>query len=178
MKTLVIHPADSSTDFLKDVYRGLSHTTVITGGCTQEYLHNQIVNHDRIMMLGHGTPNGLLNMRNFDLKGDHIIDETTVPFLKAKYNICIWCYADEFVTKHELTGFYTGMFISEVEEANLHGIDASQDEIDYSNNLFAKTVNKYIDDEEILIRVREHYTPKQDQVIAFNTARLYKKKTR
>ena len=173
MKTLVIHPADSSTDFLKDVYRGLSHTTVITGGCTQEYLHNQIVNHDRIMMLGHGTPHGLLNMWNFDFKGDHIIDETTAPLLKGKHNICIWCYADEFVNKHTLSGFYTGMFISEMDEARMLDILASQKGIAHSNALFANAVNRHLVVRDMEKKVKKEYKCHHNHVIKYNRERLY-----
>ena len=45
-KVLVIHPEDVSTDRLQVVYSGKGY--------------EQIRSHDKIIMLGHGTPDGLL----------------------------------------------------------------------------------------------------------------------
>ncbi len=54
--------------------------------------------------------------------------------------------ADQFVKKHELSGLCTGMFISELGEADywrFQGID--QEMIDQSNERFSFIVSKYID---------------------------------
>jgi len=67
-KILVIHPKDKSTDFLKPIYHGRSDVTVITGGCTKEDVAKAIDEHDHIVMMGHGTPQGLLAMGNFNGK--------------------------------------------------------------------------------------------------------------
>ena len=68
MNKLVIHPNDKSTDFLKPIYHGRNDTTVITGGCTKEDVNAAIDEHDHIIMLGHGTPQGLLAMNQFNGK--------------------------------------------------------------------------------------------------------------
>ena len=68
MKRLVIHPEDKSTDFLKPIYHGRSDTTVITGGCEKADVEDAIKSHDHIIMLGHGTPQGLLAMGKFNRK--------------------------------------------------------------------------------------------------------------
>ena len=68
MKTLVIHPKDKTTDFLKPIYHGRDDVTVITGGCTKEDVAKAIDAHDHIVMLGHGTPQGLMAMGNFNGK--------------------------------------------------------------------------------------------------------------
>ena len=67
MKTLVIHPQDKTTDFLKPIYHGKGYT-VVTGGCTKEDVAKLIDKHDHIIMLGHGTPQGLLAMGKFNGK--------------------------------------------------------------------------------------------------------------
>jgi hypothetical protein len=36
--------------------------------------------------------------------------------------VFIWCNADQFMKRHQLRGFYSGMFISEVQEALMYGI--------------------------------------------------------
>lgn len=67
MKTLVIHPKDKTTDFLKPIYHGRDWT-VITGNCTKEEVAKAIDEHDHIIMMGHGTPQGLLAMNQFNGK--------------------------------------------------------------------------------------------------------------
>lgn len=68
MNKLVIHPKDRTTDFLKPIYHGRNDTTVITGGCTKKEVEQAIDKHDHIIMLGHGTPQGLLAMNQFNGK--------------------------------------------------------------------------------------------------------------
>jgi len=67
-KTLVIHPKDKTTDFLKPIYHGRNDVTVITGGCTKEDVAKAIDAHEHIIMMGHGTPQGLLAMGQFNGK--------------------------------------------------------------------------------------------------------------
>jgi hypothetical protein len=68
MNKLVIHPKDRTTDFLKPIYHGRNDTTVLTGGCTKQEVEQAIDKHDHIIMLGHGTPQGLLAMAQFNGK--------------------------------------------------------------------------------------------------------------
>ena len=62
MKTLVIHPQDDSTFFLDIVYRNIEDLTLITGGVSKSELREEIERHDRIMMMGHGSPGGLFSV--------------------------------------------------------------------------------------------------------------------
>ncbi len=139
MKTLVIHPKDPTTDFLKPIYQALPDTTVVEGGVFKDEIIDLILQHDRVIMLGHGTPSGLLAVGRFP--GDpppwNIIDHTMVPYLRRTENIFIWCNADQFVKYHNLKGLYSGMFISEVEEAEYCGVKADQNQVDTSNYLFS-----------------------------------------
>jgi hypothetical protein len=78
--------------------------------------------------------------------------------------------------KHGLQGFFTGMFISEVQEASMYGIEASHKQIQNSNRQFALALGKYIDDQkEILQKVKSEYKKKGDPVVEFNRERLYRK---
>jgi hypothetical protein len=154
MKTLVIHPDDRSTDFLRAVYAGLDNLTVITGGMSVEDVHEQVIKHDRVIMLGHGTPKGLLTMGNFTVKPPKkqqgvyqdsqylVIDETIAHALAQKENnIYIWCYASDFVKAHNLKGFCSGMFISEVIESELMGVhNQSQEAVDKQCKYFCDLV--------------------------------------
>jgi hypothetical protein len=99
MKILVIHPQDSSTDFLIPIYMNLKSfpdfddVTIIRGGITKDEVNEQIKQHDRIMMMGHGAPSGLFSVGQFPNSRGLIIDEDTVPLLQNKECIFIWCNA-------------------------------------------------------------------------------------
>jgi hypothetical protein len=95
MKTLVIHPQDSSTDFLIPIYMNLksfpdfNDVTIIRGGMTKDEVNEQIKQHDRIMMMGHGSPHGLFSVGKFDdmyLTG-LIIDKNTVCINNKYYKL-------------------------------------------------------------------------------------------
>jgi hypothetical protein len=67
-----------------------------------------------------------------------IIDYTMIDLLKQQNdNIYIWCNADKFVRNHNLKGLYSGMFISEVGEAEYCEVEATQNQVDTSNYLFS-----------------------------------------
>ena len=126
MKTLIIHPEDKSTDFLTPIYSGFDNTTVIRGGMSKSEVNKQIEKHDRIMMMGHGSPGGLFSVGQFPGSNGYIISHATVDLLQNKECIFIWCNADKFVEEHNLKGLYSGMFISEVMEANYCGLQGTQ----------------------------------------------------
>lgn len=105
MKNIIIHPQDPTILFLSQIYAPLSNKTVIKGGVTRSELSKLIETHDRIIMLGHGTPDGLISVGQFPDAGFHIIDESMVEVLKNNTNnIYIWCHADLFVQRHDLSG--------------------------------------------------------------------------
>ncbi len=117
MSILIIHPKDQTTEFLKPIYDPIPNKTIITGGVTKTELRKLIETHDRIIMLGHGTPFGLMSVGQFPYTHSYIIDETMATLLSQKKdNIYIWCNADRFVKRNQLSGFSSGMFISELIE--------------------------------------------------------------
>jgi hypothetical protein len=193
MKTLIIHPADSSTSFLDIVYAPIENKTVITGGVSKTEVQKLIREHDRVMMMGHGSPGGLFNVGRFTNCGAYVIDQQMVPLLKEKDNsVFIWCNADKFVNIFGLKGFYSGMFISEVGEANycskydqtvddLLKIKLStviQEEVDESNYGFCNIIAKYINNDKDLIHenVKNEYglIAETNPVALYNNNRLYK----
>jgi hypothetical protein len=48
MKTLIIHPDDRSTDFLKPIYENVTDATVVTGGLTKSEV-NQLIRKQRML---------------------------------------------------------------------------------------------------------------------------------
>lgn len=146
-KTLIIHPDDDSTSFLEVVYRKIPNKTIVKGGVNQIQLQRLIESHDRVMMMGHGTEDGLLSVGQFFIEKWLVINDSSVPFLKTKMNnVFIWCHSDGFVNSHQLNGFYTGMFISEVGEAITCGFtrSASQAIVDESNQAFCEIMSNHI----------------------------------
>jgi len=181
MKTLVIHPEDSSTWFLNRVYENIENLTLVTGNVSKDEVKSMIMDHDRIMMMGHGSPSGLFSVGQFpSIKNNgFIIDESFVEVLSTKKDsVYIWCNADGFVNKFNLKGFYTGMFISEVGEAYYCGLPGTkQPEVDESNFGFVDLMGEYInnDSENIHIKVKEHYgmLVEHNPVAKYNHQRLY-----
>jgi hypothetical protein len=165
MKTLVIHPKDSSTDFLSVIYTGRDWT-IINTNVTKEVLEEQIKNHDRIIMLGHGTENGLIGFNKF------IINSSLVYLLREKNCIFIWCKADVFVERHNLHGFYTGMIISEYKETIMCNVPTNSYWISESNTDFATAIKESIDDTNMLEKAKMLYEG-NTAVVEFNRNRLY-----
>ena len=180
MKTLIIHPQDSSTSFLDIVYKSIENKTVITGGVTKSELHELIESHDRIMMMGHGSQFGLFSVGQFVNCSSYIIDQSVVPLLETKTdNVFIWCNADKFVNEYELKGFFSGMFISEVSEASYCGLPGTpQEVVDESNYGFCNIISKYInnDTNTIYENVKREYgvIAEENSVALYNNLRLYK----
>ena len=143
MTTLVIHPEDRTTDFLRPIYSRLPNTTVLSsGGYMPEEINALIDAHERVIMLGHGWGGGLL-CRQFITHSEYIIDVSNVKTLSKKDNsIFIWCFADRFVKQYNLKGLSTGMFISEIDEADLNGVEATWDDIHASNDLFSRLLGE------------------------------------
>ena len=176
MKTLVIHPDDRSTDFLKGIYVNLNATVLTTG--TKEQVNEEITKHDRIMMMGHGSPFGLFGINRFTGGNGFVIDYSTVELLRNKENVFIWCNADQFVKNHKLNGLYSGMFISEVGEANYCGLPGtSQEVVDESNNTFAEllgsVINKSLNEAYVYTKYFYDQLAEVNAVAEYNTQRLY-----
>jgi hypothetical protein len=182
MKTLVIHPNDRSTDFLIPIYMNLksfpdfNDVTIIRGGSKDE-VDEQIEQHDRILMMGHGSPQGLFAVGQFGSLS-YIIDGHNVDLLKDKECILIWCNADRFFHTHSLKGFSTSMFISEVEEANYCGLPHTpQDIVTESNDYFASELGKISNKSirEIYDGIKQNYgiLAENNPVAYYNWSRFY-----
>lgn len=176
MKTLVIHPEDSSTDFLKPIYKRVKDKTVITGGDgSPNTIISLIDSHDRVIMLGHGSTQGLFGI-NFDT--DYIINRFHVEALSKKaHNIYIWCHADKFVTDYRLKGLHSGMFISEVSEALFYGFkQPTLNEVNTSNSRFASILGDYINDvpSNTFLKLKEEYNKValSNRIAKYNHERL------
>ena len=173
--TLVIHPKDASTDFLTRIYKDKDWTSIRSWPQDPASLKRFINCYDRIIMMGHGTPSGLLNVGSF--YGDepnqfYVIDNYFADLLQTKETVSIWCHSDQFARQYKLPGFHTGMIISEGSEAQyvLGKTPLNAEETLDNMNLFADVVGKHIDNPNLLEMqklIREQYN-RDDPVSAFN----------
>lgn len=184
MKTLVIHPQDSSTKFLTGIYSLIPEEdkTVVRGGVSSEELIELIKSHDRVMMMGHGSPSGLFKVGNFpNVKETFLINKSHVQLLNEKdENVFVWCNADMFVNFYNLKGLYTGMFISEVGEAYYCGLPGTtQDLVDESNYGFTNIIKNYVTEgkEVAHAKLKEEFgaIAEENPVALYNNLRLYKR---
>ena len=179
MKTLIIHPEDYSTEFLSQIYAPIVNKTVITEEVSKSEIRKLIDSHDRVLMLGHGSPDGLLSVDMFPDAGSYIIDDSMVIPLKNKTNsVLIWCHADKFVQRHGLLGLYSGMFISQDTEASYYGVDYMDwGLIDQSNDRFAVIVSKYLNESMEILYQKLLYEyellARTNPIARFNLERLY-----
>ena len=170
MKTLVIHPFDMTTKFLEQIYHGKDWTIIDDVRVSKNTLIKEIKAHDRIVMMGHGTKYGL-----FAKGRGTIIDSTYVNILREKQIVAIWCNADEFVKKYELKGFYTGMIISEMDEAEYLNVPYTYQSVVESNILFTQAMTDSIDAEDMLTEAKAIYCidDTDNEIINYNKVRLY-----
>ena len=165
MKTLVIHPQDSTTNFLSEIYIDKDWTLINTN-ISKKTLKEQIKTHDRIVMLGHGTEKGLIGFNKL------VIDSSWVYLLREKICVFIWCNANVFVEKYRLKGFYTGMIISEYEEAIMCCVPTNLFWINESNIDFAMAIKNSIDENNMLEKAKILYEG-NTAVVEFNRNNVY-----
>jgi hypothetical protein len=179
MKSLIIHPIDKTTEFLCPIYRNLEDKQVLRRGYKSVAVRKMMEQYERVMMMGHGSPNGLFSIGQFEDDFGYIIGNIMVDSLKMNpENIYIWCHADQFVNRYEIKGFYTGMFISEVGEAVYCGFpDAQQDEVDESNNSFSEILGYCANEPAGVIfeKVKKAYgvIARKNRIAHYNHTRLY-----
>lgn len=165
MKTLVIHPKDESTSFLSKIYEG-ENWTLLSENVSKSLLRKQIISHERIIMLGHGSEGGLFGFGRF------VIDSGFVQHLRGKIIVAIWCKSNVFVEKYSLKGHYTGMIISEWPEAVMYCIRATDKEIKESNILFSTSIRDSLKEIDFVKKVLETYKGSSD-IIAFNRLSIH-----
>lgn len=141
---LIIHiiSTEDTKDFAS-IYKGCEDkiNTSILINPTKFLLKQAIMREkERIIFIGHGTEDGLLNKQ---LDG-FLIDSDMVQFLRNKEIVGIWCNASTFASKYDLKGFFTSMFISNCHELLDCGFvlfENCGEEIKHQNNLFSQRLN-------------------------------------
>ncbi len=141
----VVHPKDITTTFLSLLYDGTDSKVVDQSWSKREIEHllHHTPSSERIMLLGHGSENGLFSRKD-DRVGefDRIIVGHSQAYHLRRHGaniIGIWCHADKFARKEGLHGLFSGMIISDKEEAEEYGIITLQRNIEVANEeMFSK----------------------------------------
>lgn len=179
---LVIHPKDRTTAVLQVLYDGLG-AQVVTTDCSNRLmghlLHEASVR-ERIMLLGHGSDKGLFYRKDDTLsRFDKIIVGHPQAYLLRKHAcriVGIWCHADMFARAEGLHGLFSGMIISEMSEAEEHGVTTDKASMDNTNRIMFAQLRALLDEgtplHEIPERLRalDHI---QSELSRFNYARFY-----
>lgn len=149
---LVIHAKDRTTSMLGLLYQGLGARLVDQQTSNAELRHilNHVPRSERIMMLGHGSENGLFS-REDDTSPD--FDRIIVGHPHAYYlrnhggnMVGIWCNAVDFARREGLHGLFTGMIISDKPEAESYGIITLQHIIERSNDIMFARLRGLLDE--------------------------------
>ena len=149
---VVIHANDPTTKVLSQLYKSRNDvTTHISEANTNVEVLNALRSDTSILMLGHGNQYGLFSKPN--KKGVYerfLITDRHVQFLRGKVCIGIWCYANLFAERYGLHGLFSGMIISEVQEAKENDIVATKEEIDYEMDLFTMRLKYCIENYKLI----------------------------
>lgn len=182
MKRLIIHPKDHTTDFLEALYEGWPDCEIYRVKLTSKEV-NQRFHHcssaTQIMLLGHGSDKGLFYREDSYEEGFDcvMVGHPHRHWLTKRHNIVgIFCNADEFARAEGLHGLFTGMIISEIEEAETYGIKTTEEELHMENIKFATRLRSLLDSQTPLHEIPERMRALDDshsQLTEFNYQRVY-----
>ena len=142
---LVIHPIDPTTSFLSVLYEDLEDVRILHGLESRNKL-NQMLFHLRpgepVMLLGHGSDAGLFRKQNG--VNTLYIGRSMAYCLRKHPVIGVFCHACIYAEQLRLHGLFTGMIISEMEEAQMYKMQTSVAELKRESRLFASTLAGFL----------------------------------
>ena len=130
------------TSRLKKAYEGLEDVTLLYNPTRNEVVEELENNKDPLVMcLGHGTTSGLFATNWLG----YVVDRNMIDLLKDRKMIGIWCYASSFAERYGLHGYFTSMFISNINEAEGFGFAGHTNE-DILNevDLFSESIHSFL----------------------------------
>ena len=173
----VIHATDPTTQVLSLLYQQREDVRMrITERNSSSDVQRALRSDDFIMMLGHGNEYGLFSKPDKNGRYERfMITDRHVQFLRNKICIGIWCYANKFAERYGLHGLFSGMIISELQEAIDLKISVTKDEIDVEMERFTLRLKESIEMfglKDTPIRMR-YLDDTKSALTTFNYSQLY-----
>lgn len=142
---IIIHIDNNSPDakILSRIYEGLSGITLSYNRSKSNIKRLlRITGDEPVMLLGHGSPRGLFNTS----QNGYAVSSECVEWLRGRPIIGIFCYASEFADRYGLSGFFTSMFISNMQEAiyEQRDQDATEETISTQLALFCDRIRELL----------------------------------
>lgn len=167
LKTLVIHPYDETTLFLKTIYQNKGWDVIDFFVDVIELESNMEI-YDRIIAMAHGNKLGLL------CGNDILITDYHSNVLSRKNITLVWCNADLYAENNDLKpNLVTGMIVSEVSEAHFYGLPTEEELINESNTLFAQALEQFIEYPYPADLIKSVYKSDTNPIIKFNHQRIF-----
>lgn len=144
---IVIHIDNGSPDatMLSCIYKGLDNITLCYNRSKNSIKRIlRITGDEPVMLLGHGTPQGLINVS----QNGFAVDSEHIEWLRNRTIIGIFCHASDFADRYGLRGFFTSMFISNKVEAVIlqRDADCTEEDITSQQRLFCERVHALLAD--------------------------------
>ena len=173
----VVHTTDPTTKALANLYEGRTDVALrITEKASNASVVHALVQAQSVMLLGHGNEWGLFSTPDSSGHYDRlIVSGRHAEFLRPKPCIGIWCHADAFARRYGLHGLFSGMIISEMEEAKLYGVPTTEEELKEELDRFAHRLAFCIEQygPEGTPEVMKTLDDKQSPLTRFNYERLF-----
>ncbi len=151
---LVIHPKDKTTAVLSALYQGAENVRLVdqdTSNPEVKRLLNHLPCQERLLLLGHGSDKGLFSR---DDGGQADFGRLMVYHPHAYYlrkhggnTVALWCNADLFARKEGLHGLFSGMIISELDEAKDCHVPTTREELERETAKLARRLRSLLDAE-------------------------------
>ena len=146
---------------LHALYGGLG-AQVVAGCCSNREM-GSILHHvpagERIMLLGHGSANGLFYRKDdTGSEFDKILVGHPQAHMLRRHGgnlIGIWCHADLFAGAEGLHGLFSGMIISDMCEAEACGVTTDRESMDNTNRVMFAQLRTLLDGGTMLHEVPE-----------------------
>lgn len=179
---LVIHPKDKTTAMLAALCEGEQVRLLDQTFSKAEINHHlhHTSRSERIMLLGHGSDKGLFSRDNDeqDLFDRLLVYHPHAYFLRKHGSniVALWCNADLFARKEGLHGLFSGMIISELNEALAYEVPTTQNELNEENVKLARRLRTLLDESiplndipQRMFELNDTHTPLTD----FNYSHFY-----
>lgn len=174
---LVIHPKDRSTDFLSAIYENAEGVTCLRGEESRKSLTSILYHRpagETFLLLGHGSPDGLFRKEE---DGYHCYVGRSMAYCLRRHPVIgIWCHANLFAETTRLHGLFTGMVVSEMEEAIQYEVKTTEEELERENLRFAENLRRVLDEGGTFKDMRESlmrsWRP-DSELTSFNYSSIY-----